>query len=304
MAVKDKTTLEADVDALFVVNSSGTIEADDVNTLMDDIIDSYQDVIVSYTTAQRDLLSATEKMLIYNTDNDRLEFYDGTTWKGLTPVKTFELDCSANPNYPAAQKGDTWIVSVAGKVGGGSGEDVNKGDVITCTTTNAGGTSASVGSSFVINYTASAYGQNIGVKTIPQTSVDGDTDPVNNYSTSPTVFATEEIDLTQVATYNYNFPSGSKFIVDRIRAIVTEITYSSTATDATIEVGDTGNSTLFTTFSGSMGDAAGDTAMILNGTNEKAVTDLQFDVTVATTQVALKVRFVITGISIQDEGLA
>jgi hypothetical protein len=304
MAVKDKTTLEADIDALFVVNSSGTIEADDVNTLMDDIVDSYQDVIVSYTTAQRDLLSATEKMLIYNTDNDRFEFYDGTSWKGVTPVKTFLLDCSANPNYPAAQKGDRWLVSVAGKVGGGSGESVNVGDWITCKTTNAGGTSVSVGADFVISYTASAYGQNIGVKTIPQTSVDGDVDPINSYSTSPTVFATEEIDLTQVATYNYNFETGTKFIVDRIRVIVTEITYSSTDTDAVIDFGESGDANLFTTYSSSVGTADGETAFIFNGTDEKAITDFQIDVTTGSTQSVLKVRFIITGVSIQDEGLA
>lgn len=58
------------------------------------------------------------------------------------------IDCSANPNYPSATKGDYYKISVAGKIGGGSGTDVSAGDAIICNTTNAGGTEGSVGSSW------------------------------------------------------------------------------------------------------------------------------------------------------------
>jgi hypothetical protein len=64
-------------------------------------------------------------------------------WKGAT-------DCSTNPNYPAASKGDAYTVSVAGKIGGASGSTVDVGDVFIATADNAGGTQASVGSSWVI----------------------------------------------------------------------------------------------------------------------------------------------------------
>jgi hypothetical protein len=64
-------------------------------------------------------------------------------WKGAT-------DCSSNPNYPAASKGDSYTVSVAGKIGGASGATVDVGDVFIATADNAGGTQASVGSSWVI----------------------------------------------------------------------------------------------------------------------------------------------------------
>lgn len=57
-------------------------------------------------------------------------------------------DCSANPNYPAASKGDAYVVSVAGKIGGASGTSVDAGDVFFATADNAGGTQASVGSSW------------------------------------------------------------------------------------------------------------------------------------------------------------
>lgn len=59
-------------------------------------------------------------------------------------------DCSANPNYPAALKGDIYTVSVAGKIGGASGITVDVGDVFRATANNAGGTQASVGTSWSI----------------------------------------------------------------------------------------------------------------------------------------------------------
>ena len=59
-------------------------------------------------------------------------------------------DCSANPNYPAASKGDAYVVSVAGKIGGGSGQNVAAGDVYFAKADNAGGTEGSVGSSWAI----------------------------------------------------------------------------------------------------------------------------------------------------------
>ena len=62
-------------------------------------------------------------------------------------------DCSLNPtypNYPAASKGDAYIVSVAGKIGGASGTSVDIGDVYFAIADNAGGTQAAVGSSWDI----------------------------------------------------------------------------------------------------------------------------------------------------------
>lgn len=59
-------------------------------------------------------------------------------------------DCSANPNYPSALKGDSYYVSVAGKIGGASGVSVDVGDLIVCSADNAGGTQASVGSSWFV----------------------------------------------------------------------------------------------------------------------------------------------------------
>lgn len=60
------------------------------------------------------------------------------------------IDCSANPNYPAAAANHVYRVSVAGKIGGASGRDVAVGDRIICKASNAGGTEAAVGTGFDI----------------------------------------------------------------------------------------------------------------------------------------------------------
>lgn len=68
----------------------------------------------------------------------------------VTGVLKFKgsTDCSANPNYPAATKGDSYVVTVAGKIGGASGTSVDIGDVYFANADNAGGTQAAVGASW------------------------------------------------------------------------------------------------------------------------------------------------------------
>ena len=61
------------------------------------------------------------------------------------------IDCSANPNYPAASRGATYRVSVAGKIGGGSGPNVEAGDMLICLTDGtSSGNHATVGAQWSI----------------------------------------------------------------------------------------------------------------------------------------------------------
>src|SRR5690606_8895547 len=46
------------------------------------------------------------------------------------------INCSGNPNYPAAVKGKTWLVSEAGKIGGVNGRSVSVEDIILCIANN------------------------------------------------------------------------------------------------------------------------------------------------------------------------
>lgn len=61
------------------------------------------------------------------------------------------IDCSANPNYPAANAGYVYRVSVAGKIGGASGTVVEAGDQLLCITDGtSAGTQAAVGANWSI----------------------------------------------------------------------------------------------------------------------------------------------------------
>lgn len=53
----------------------------------------------------------------------RLASNDAMLYKGA-------IDASTNPNYPAGNAGDTYRISVAGKIGGASGPNVEVGDLI------------------------------------------------------------------------------------------------------------------------------------------------------------------------------
>lgn len=65
---------------------------------------------------------------------------DAVVYKGVK-------DCSANPNYPAADAGHLYRVSVAGKIGGASGVNVEVGDTLLCLNDGtASGDQATVGS--------------------------------------------------------------------------------------------------------------------------------------------------------------
>jgi hypothetical protein len=92
-------------------------------------------------SANSDSLFPTQKAVKTYVDAIAASLVGLLDYKGAT-------DCSANPNYPAALKGDTYVVSVAGKIGGASGTSVDAGDWYICEADNAGGTEASVGTSW------------------------------------------------------------------------------------------------------------------------------------------------------------
>ena len=61
------------------------------------------------------------------------------------------VNCSTNPNYPAADAGHFYKVSVAGKIGGASGPNVEAGDTLICLVDGtSAGTDASVGANWDI----------------------------------------------------------------------------------------------------------------------------------------------------------
>lgn len=105
-------------------------------------------------TILRDFLLDNDSTLAANSavvaaTQQAVKAYVAAAVTGLLDFKT-ATDCSSNPNYPAASKGDAYVVSVIGKIGGASGKSVDVGDVYLAIADNAGGTEASVGTSWIV----------------------------------------------------------------------------------------------------------------------------------------------------------
>ena len=93
--------------------------------------------------ANSDLRVATQKAVKTYADS-LIAANDAMSYKGA-------IDCSSNPNYPAASAGHAYKVSAAGKIGGASGPNVEAGDLLLCLVDGtAAGTHAAVGTNWNI----------------------------------------------------------------------------------------------------------------------------------------------------------
>lgn len=91
--------------------------------------------------ANSDTTLATQKAVKSYVDN-LIGASNAMVYKGV-------IDCSSNPNYPAADAGHLYRISVAGKIGGVSGVNVEVGDTILCTLDgSASGDQATVGANW------------------------------------------------------------------------------------------------------------------------------------------------------------
>ena len=91
MAVKSKVQLASDI-------AASTFTAPQ-QVILDNIVDSYEDIFSQLTTVQRDALTPVNGQIIYNTDNDRYEYWNGSAWLGIgqdvsTP-RTIKVDISS-----------------------------------------------------------------------------------------------------------------------------------------------------------------------------------------------------------------
>lgn len=97
-------------------------------------------------TANSDTRFATQKAVKTYADQI-IASADAMVFKGV-------VDCSSNPNYPTADRGHTYRVSVAGKIGGASGVNVEAGDLLLCLTdSTSSGNQATVGTAWSISQT-------------------------------------------------------------------------------------------------------------------------------------------------------
>ncbi len=149
-------------------------------------------------------------MVFDNISGEPLGIAGGTTVSGALALKG-GLDASSNPNYPAATIGDVYVVTVAGKVGGASGVTVSVQDQVIATATNAGGTQASVGSSWIV-----AEG-NITIDTDSTMAANSDL-VVPSQKAVKTALATKQATGTTVGQAFVNLTNPSAITFPRINA--------------------------------------------------------------------------------------
>ena len=148
MAYTSKADLLAEIAGL-----PNPITATALKALLVNMVDSCEDLIREFTTVQRDALTPFYGQKIFNTTSARVEMFTDD-WFPIGQVGGNALNCSANPDYPAGLLGDMYVVTNAGKIGGGSGKTVNVGAIVTCIGGNAGGSEASVGASWKVTTSA------------------------------------------------------------------------------------------------------------------------------------------------------
>lgn len=150
--------VKADVGLSNVDNTSDSTKWAAVATLTNKVINAVSNTISNLATsmfaanvvdtdttlaANSDTRLATQKAVKAYVDA-LLNANDAMQFRGV-------IDCSANPNYPAANAGYVYRVSVAGKIGGASGVNVEAGDQLLCITDGtSAGTQAAVGANWSI----------------------------------------------------------------------------------------------------------------------------------------------------------
>lgn len=129
-----------------------TIDADN-NTIVDLTVTNLKsgvlDTDLSSVSASHDTIPSAKAVKDYA--DTILSSNDAMVFKG-------SIDASTNPNYPAGNAGDTYKISVAGKIGGASGVNVQVGDTIYCITDgSSAGNHATVGANWTIVQTNLEY---------------------------------------------------------------------------------------------------------------------------------------------------
>jgi hypothetical protein len=139
---------------------------------------------------------------------------------------TFEgaIDASTNPNYPAADAGHVYKISVAGKIGGASGPDVQIGDTLYATVDgSASGNHATVGSNWVI----------------VQANIDRATDTTLGLAEYATLAEAEAKSLTTVALTPAsvaNFPIKKTFTIGDTTTTAFALTHNLNTLDVLVSI--------------------------------------------------------------------
>ena len=124
-----------------VLHKTGNETKTGVLTLVDSPV--VPTAVNSNQAVNKGQMDAADDDLQDQIDDILINISSGLNYKG-------DIDASPNPNYPEAVSGDVYFISIAGKIGGASGEDVGVGNMIIAKTDTPSGTQAAVGDNWSI----------------------------------------------------------------------------------------------------------------------------------------------------------
>ena len=81
MSAQSKTALETAIDTIITTNGNNDITGAQLNAILNNMVDSYEDFVGSYTTVQIAALTGmTLRQRVFDTDFNEYKYYDGTRW--------------------------------------------------------------------------------------------------------------------------------------------------------------------------------------------------------------------------------
>lgn len=156
-----------------------------------------------------------------STDAVSKGYVDGLISSGMSIQGS--LDASTNPLYPAATTaGEAYVVTVAGKVGGASGEAVDVGDLLVAQNSNSGGDEATVGGDWFVIEANRDYATDVSagyIQIATQTEVNTGTD--NTKAVTPLTLKTYVDAIVGSQKFATNIGDGSSSTIQISHALNT-----------------------------------------------------------------------------------
>lgn len=86
MSVLSKAALQSAINAQITTNGTGSITGAQLNAILNNMVDSYQDYIEQLDTAEIGALTPSLNQIVYNTDTNYLMQFNGTSWVALAAI--------------------------------------------------------------------------------------------------------------------------------------------------------------------------------------------------------------------------
>lgn len=125
MSAQSKTALKTTIDTQVTTNGNNEITGAELNAILKNQVDSYEDFVGSYTTAQIAALTGmTLRQRVFNTTDNDYEWYDGVRWvKEAHPkykvYKAIFNDDGVTPTVTIRENNlgtVTWVSDTAGNI--------------------------------------------------------------------------------------------------------------------------------------------------------------------------------------------